>query len=81
MDLKKGKIGIFAKGIRHNFGQSVEDFSSIVFMKNTWIFDCLHRKETFKLEKKPLKTIKISLLEKRKIRIFRKVSPSCSSKM
>ena len=35
MDLKKGKIGIFAKGIVHDFGQKVEVFSSFVFIKNT----------------------------------------------
>ena len=34
MDLKKGKIGIFAKGIVHDFGQKVELFSSFVFIKN-----------------------------------------------
>ena len=34
MDLKKGKIGIFAKGIVHDFGQKVEVFSSFVFIKN-----------------------------------------------
>ena len=31
---KKGKIGIFAKGIVHDFGQKVEVFSSFVFSKN-----------------------------------------------
>ena len=34
MDLKKGKIGIFAKGIVHDFRQKVEVFSSFVFIKN-----------------------------------------------
>ena len=34
MDLKAGKIGIFAKGIVHDFGQKVEVFSSFVFIKN-----------------------------------------------
>ena len=34
MDLKKGKIGIFAKGIVHDFGQKVVVFSSFVFIKN-----------------------------------------------
>ena len=34
MDLKKGKIGILAKGILHDFGQKVEVFSSFVFIKN-----------------------------------------------
>ena len=34
MDLKRGKIGIFAKGIVHDFGQKVEVFSSFVFIKN-----------------------------------------------
>ena len=34
MDLKEGKIGIFAKGIVHDFGQKVEVFSSFVFIKN-----------------------------------------------
>ena len=34
MDLKKGKIGIFAKRIVHDFGQKVEVFSSFVFIKN-----------------------------------------------
>ena len=34
MDFKKGKIGIFAKGIVHNFSQKVEVFSSFVFIKN-----------------------------------------------
>ena len=34
MDLKKGKIGIFAKRIVHDFGQKVEGFSSFVFIKN-----------------------------------------------
>ena len=33
MDLKEGKIGIFAKGIVHDFGQKVEVFSSFVFIK------------------------------------------------
>ena len=33
MDLKKGKIGIFAKGIVNHFGQKVEVFSSFVFIK------------------------------------------------
>ena len=35
MDLKRGKIGIFAKGIVHDFGQKVKVFSSFVFIKNT----------------------------------------------
>ena len=30
----EGKIGIFAKGIVHDFGQKVEVFSSFVFIKN-----------------------------------------------
>ena len=81
MNLKKREIGIFAKGILHDFGQRVEVFSSIVFMKNRWIADVLDRKETFKIDKKPLKTIKTSVPEKHKIRIFQKVSPSFSSKM
>ena len=34
MDLKEGKIGIFAKLIVHDFGQKVEVFSSFVFIKN-----------------------------------------------
>ena len=34
MDLKKGKISIFAKGIVHDFDQKVEVFSSFVFIKN-----------------------------------------------
>ena len=34
MDLKESKIGIFAKGIVHDFGQKVEVFSSFVFIKN-----------------------------------------------
>ena len=33
-DLKRSQIGIFAKGIVHDFGQKVEVFSSFVFMKN-----------------------------------------------
>ena len=33
-DLKKGKIGIFAKGIVHDCGQKVGLFSSFVFIKN-----------------------------------------------
>ena len=36
MDLKEGKIGIFAKGIVHDCGQKVEVFSSFVFIKNRW---------------------------------------------
>ena len=32
MDLREGKIGIFAKGIVHDFGQKVEVFSSFVFI-------------------------------------------------
>ena len=32
--LKTGKISILAKGIVHDFGQKVEDFSSFVFIKN-----------------------------------------------
>ena len=50
--LKKGKIGIFAKGIVHDVGQKVEVFSSFL--------------------KKPLKTIKTTVYEKRKITIFPK---------
>ena len=34
MDFKTGQIGIFAKGIVHDFGQKVEVFSSFVFIKN-----------------------------------------------
>ena len=34
MDLKRREIGIFAKGIVHDFGQKVEVFSSFVFIKN-----------------------------------------------
>ena len=34
MDLKKGKNGIFAKRIVHDFGKKVEVFSSFVFNKN-----------------------------------------------
>ena len=34
MALKEGKIGIFAKGIVHNFSQKVEVFSYFVFIKN-----------------------------------------------
>ena len=34
IDLKEGKIVIFAKGIVHDFGQKVEVFSSFVFIKN-----------------------------------------------
>ena len=34
IDLREGKIGIFAKGIVHDFGQKVEVFSSFVFIKN-----------------------------------------------
>ena len=34
MDLKEGKIGIFAKGIVHDFGQKVEVFLCLVFIKN-----------------------------------------------
>ena len=34
MDLKRRQIGIFAKGIVHDFGQKVEVFSSFVFIKN-----------------------------------------------
>ena len=34
MDLKKGKIRIFAKSIVHDFGQKVEVFSCFVFLKN-----------------------------------------------
>ena len=82
MDFKKRKIGIFPKGIPHYIGQRVEFFSSVVFMKNRWIFYSLHRKkETFKIGKKNLRTIKTSFPEKHKIRIFEKVSPSFSSKM
>ena len=36
MDEKEGKIGIFAKGIVHDFGQKVELFSCFVFLKNRW---------------------------------------------
>ena len=35
MDLREGKIGIFAKGIVHDFGPKVEVVSSFVFIKNT----------------------------------------------
>ena len=34
MDLKEGKIEIFAKGIVHDFGEKVEVFSCFVFSKN-----------------------------------------------
>ena len=34
MDLKEGKIDIFAKELVHDFGQKVEVFSSFVFIKN-----------------------------------------------
>ena len=34
MDLKEGKIGTFAKGIVHDFGQKVEVSSCFVFIKN-----------------------------------------------
>ena len=34
MDLKKGKIGIFAKRIVHDFDEKVEVFSSLVFIKS-----------------------------------------------
>ena len=33
VDLKKGKISIFGKGIVHDFGQKFEFFSSFVFIK------------------------------------------------
>ena len=36
MDLKRGKISIFAKGILHDFGQKLKVFSSFVFIKNRW---------------------------------------------
>ena len=62
----------FSKGnISHDFGQRVEVFSSIVFMKNRWIADVLDRK-TFKIDKKPLKGIKTSVPLKHKIRILEK---------
>ena len=34
MDLKKCKIGIFAKGMVYDFGKKVEVFPSFVFIKN-----------------------------------------------
>ena len=34
MDLKKRKIGIFSKGIVHDFGQKVQVFPYFVFIKN-----------------------------------------------
>ena len=34
MDFKKREIGIFPKGIVHEFGQKVEVFSSFEFIKN-----------------------------------------------
>ena len=34
MGLIRRQIGIFAKGIVHDFGQKVEVFSSFVFIKN-----------------------------------------------
>ena len=34
MHLKEAKIGIFAKGTVHDFGQKVEVFSCLVFIKN-----------------------------------------------
>ena len=33
MDFKKREIGIFPKGIIHEFGQKVDGFSSFVFIK------------------------------------------------
>ena len=48
---KKGKIGKFAKGIIHDFGQKVEVFSCFVFMKNRSrksVADILDKKEAFK---------------------------------
>ena len=51
MDLTEGKIGIFATGIVHDFGQKVEVFSSFVFVKNRSrkVFaDVLDKKEAFK---------------------------------
>ena len=63
MDLKKRNIGIFAKGIVHDFGQKVEVF---------FYFVCLSKTDqekvflTFYKEKKPLKTIRTSVYKKRK---------------
>ena len=34
MDLKRRQNCIFTKGIVHDFGQKVEDFSSFLFIKN-----------------------------------------------
>ena len=61
MNLKKREIGIFAKGILHDFGQRV------VFITKRWIADVLDRKETFKIEKKPLKGIKDLFLKNTKL--------------
>ena len=66
---KKGKIGIFPKGIVHDFGQKVEVFLMFCVYQKQIEKKCLL---TFQIKKKPLKTIKTSDYKKRKIRIFPK---------
>ena len=71
MDLKKTQNWpFFPKVIVHDFGQKVEVFSSFVFIKNRW----RDGEKVFAdvLEKKALRTIRTSVDEKRKIRIFPK---------
>ena len=51
MDLKEGKIGIFGKGIVHDFGQKVKIFTSSVFIKRDpeKVFaDVLDNRDAFK---------------------------------
>ena len=52
MDLKEGKIGIFAKGIVHDFGQKVEVFCYLLCLlkidREKVFADVLDKKEAFK---------------------------------
>ena len=74
MDLKKSKLGIFPKGIiLHDSGQRLKVLSSIAFIKNRWIADVVDRKETFRIEKKPLKTIKKMFLKNVKLECFKRL--------
>ena len=67
---KQGKIDLFAKGIVHDFGPKVTSFFMFCVYQKQIEKKCLL---SFYMKKKPFKTIKTTVYEKRKIRIFPKV--------
>ena len=67
------QIGIFPKGLVHELGQKVEIFFIFCVCQKSIQKKCLL---TFYIKKKPLKTIKTSVYEKRKIKIFPKLEIS-----